>query len=116
MECELCGKNSFSLKEVNVDGVKFMACEKCAMPYAKKPLIQKTEPATFIPKGKKIRNFADSQEFTRINLIPEWGKIIRKKREEAELTIEELAEKVFEKESTINKLENEKTHPSKQLI
>jgi len=116
MECELCGKSSYSLKEVNVDGVKFMVCEQCAIPYEKKPSTQKFESHEFIPKGKKIRNFIDSQEFHRINLISEWGKLIRKKREEQGLTIEELAEKIIEKESTINKLDNEKTIPSKQLI
>jgi uncharacterized protein (TIGR00270 family) len=117
MECELCGKNSINLIEVSVDGVKLMACSKCSEPYLKKPVIQENQsPPKFVVKGKKIRNSVELKEFNRINLVSDWGKIIRRKREEQNLTVKELSEKLFEKESTISKIENEKTMPSNELI
>ena len=30
MECEICGRETMTVYEVNVDGAKMLACERCS--------------------------------------------------------------------------------------
>jgi putative transcription factor len=114
MECEVCGSDNPDLRKTDFGGANLMACPNCREKETEKPLEQE-ERKPFI-KGKKLSNGLDRKELTRIDLIQGWGQKIRKAREQKGLTLKELGEKIFEKESIMQKFESQKLKPSKKVI
>ncbi|MFH1588513.1 MAG: multiprotein-bridging factor 1 family protein [Candidatus Diapherotrites archaeon] len=114
MECEICGNEHPDLRESDFGGAMLSACPNCRS--AEKEKSSPTQEKSFAEKGKKLSNGLDRQEMARIDLIQGWGQKIRKAREQKGLMLKELGEKIFEKESTIQKIESEKIKPNKKII
>ena len=84
------------------------------------------EETTFVPATPKrtvrpVRTsrpprFEDEKLDLGLEIVPDYGKIIRKGREAKGLTVKELAMKIFEKESLLHRLENQSIKPSDELI
>lgn len=104
MECEICGAKA--TKKIKIDGVLVSVCERCVR-YGE--LVQ--EPAK--PKPKKVE--PEKIEELEKYIDPEYPEIIRKAREKMNLTIEELAKKINEKESVLSKLERGHLSPTFEL-
>ena len=51
-----------------------------------------------------------------LEIVPDFGKRIRKAREAKGLTAKELAMKIFEKESLLHRIENQAIKPSDLMI
>ncbi len=129
MECEVCGKPEGPFL-VLIEGAKLHACERCAR-------MGKIISAPREPSGTGSRGGAggasgagafgsggsssprSSSSFS--SQAPEWelvdnfGGIIRAARLRMKLPLAVLAERLAEKESFLERVEGEKTHPSVEL-
>ena len=108
-ECEICGRQTETLYEVNVEGAVMLACAKCS-------------------KGKNvIREIGEAREQTRSisggyqrepvveeEVVENYGEIIRKAREALGLPLSVLAEKISEKESNLARIEKQATLPTEK--
>ncbi len=98
INCDLCGKINESLNRTLIENVELSVCNDCSKfgkvlapirnPIAKVQ-IKKTE-----EKDEKIEL-----------LVENYAEIIKKKRESMGLTQKEFAQRIYEKESTIHKIE-----------
>jgi len=116
MRCELCGKPVFEKIFATVDNARLLVCPECAgafgediKEFQEKTFAKKTQPA-------RLERKPALQLDEGLDLRQDFGQLIRKKRQQAGLTIEELAKKIFEKESILHKVENQKLVPSDALI
>ncbi|MCX6802517.1 MAG: multiprotein-bridging factor 1 family protein [Candidatus Diapherotrites archaeon] len=106
MQCEVCGSESIKLLQVSLEGARVMACPECA----KLGEVIPGKPSGFgKPFGieKKSAFFeGQSQHLEDAPAMAEdFGLIVKKAREKLGITSEELALKVFEKASVIQKIE-----------
>ncbi|MBU1120943.1 MAG: multiprotein bridging factor aMBF1 [archaeon] len=114
MQCEVCGKliarkNAFI---ISTDGVKMNVCDDCSS-YGKVLHTPPKKPARIIKPSPNPFKRAESYE---MELIDGIGEIIRKEREKRNLKIKELAEKIFEKESVVQRIESGKFTPTDEVI
>ena len=122
MECEICGKETQEVKQISLEGSTLIVCTDCSS-YGKE---LENEETAFIPAAPKrpvrpmrtIRppRFEEEKLDLGLEIVPDYGKIIRKSREAKGLTVKELAMKIFEKESLLHRLENQSIKPSDDLI
>ncbi len=109
MQCELCGKESNKLFRAEIEGAVLLVCKNC-LSYGRK-LAEKRE--DFRPKFEpKIFKPRELEEYV---LVDEYWNVIRKAREKQGLSREQLAKKIFEKESVIRRLEEGTLEPSIEL-
>lgn len=125
MNCELCGKVIDRYHEVIIDGVTMKVCHDCAR-YGKEVTRKQTVVhREQIPQPVRNKNFvrvpppppsrrkvAGSAEDSDEPII-DFGKTIKRRREEMGLSQEELANKLQEKKNLIAKIEREEIKPDK---
>ena len=121
MECEVCGKTIYGRAEkVSLDGASLYVCSSCAhftpthrtyetkqQPVQRAP--RKPRPST--PKPPRQELIPDN-----LALISDYGKRIRKAREEQGYSHETLSRKIGERVSLLQKVETEKMVPDRSLI
>ncbi len=112
MECEVCGRQTAKLNIILINGVEYRVCRGC------RGLEQKQRDE--IPKAVRMERPAPKKSFREPSLenydfVDEYGTIIRKAREAKGLTLKELGMKLYEKESTLNRVENQRTFPDERL-
>ncbi|MBI5553816.1 MAG: TIGR00270 family protein [Candidatus Diapherotrites archaeon] len=108
MDCELCGKNTL-LSETRIDGVPLMVCVTCR---------GNAGQSNYSPPVPLRANPSRTPRETphEVILVPDFGQRIQRARAKMGLTHEELAAKVFERESVIRKFELGKITPSAALV
>ena len=116
--CEICGKLSFDVMPIKLEGTVMHACPMCAK-YGEPERIQKPTPSL---KKRNLRTKKSSsqrrtgfQEDPR-GVSPGFGDKIRSVRESKGWTREQLAQKLQVKESYLAKLELEKIHPNDKCL
>ncbi|MBU0661837.1 MAG: multiprotein-bridging factor 1 family protein [Candidatus Diapherotrites archaeon] len=127
MQCEICGKGT-AIARIELDGSELAACPDCAGFGEKKGAIEDeylnraqvakkaTSPANSENSGTGISQSRSAGMESAAGLLDEnLGTIIRRAREKKGLTIKELSEKVFEKESVLHKIEQNKALPDTRL-
>ncbi len=126
MNCELCGKEIRHYHEVIIDGVTMKVCDECAkygkevrhqtIHYPQKGVVNIAKPVASqlspkAPAKKRLpEELLDDDE-----PVIDFGKIIKKKREEMGMSQEELAVKLQEKKNLLAKLEREEIKPDKNI-
>ena len=127
MECEICGKKE-AVFLVLVEGAKMLSCKSCAyygkilhsleegigeepQKEAAVPVSMRVEEDIVEGYGKSIRKAREAAKIEEETYDDE-GKKIRRKRG---MTIEELAKKVNEKASYLDKVENERIRPTLEV-
>ncbi len=124
MECEICGKPAAKTKKIELDGSTFIVCKECAAfgkemekPAAGSAVTIAPAPG-FSRSLREIRRpgYAAEKMDLGTNLLPDYGRVIRKARERKKLTVKELARKIFEKESLLHRVEGQAIKPSDSLI
>ncbi|RAP44507.1 MAG: TIGR00270 family protein [Methanosphaera sp. rholeuAM6] len=125
MNCEICGSEiKGEPYKTKIDNSVMVTCKECSR-YGKvqsKP----QPPKKRAPKGKPNNNFNSrpakkNQTYTRkprdeeYELVEDYAKIIRQKREIKGLTQKQLGEKLYERESVIHKIENGKMVPDEKI-
>jgi uncharacterized protein (TIGR00270 family) len=104
--CEMCGKKG-DLFKTEIEGIILNVCVSCSKhgKVLKKPVVfQKTN---FKKSGKELEKSLEKEEF----LVFDFGKKIRKKREDLQKTQKEFADLLNEKESIVQKMENGSFEP-----
>jgi len=117
MRCELCGKPVFERIYAEVEGSRKLVCQECAGAFGKD--IKSFGQESFAPSRPSFgeRKIAPRIQLDEgLDLSEDFGKKVSSKRQKLGLTVEELARKIFEKESTIHKIEAQKLVPSDAMV
>lgn len=104
MECEMCGEGEASFL-ILVEGAKLHVCANCA----------KHGKVISAPQPISKRRLEVKKEKPEIDVVPEFGRKIREARERMRVDRKVLAELVNEKESFLERVENEKALPNEAL-
>lgn len=108
MQCEICGKPGAKTR-ILTEGVEMLACEECAR--FGKPIEEKKNTQQNNPHPKRI--FAENAEaLEQLVLVDDFGKIIKRAREQKQLTFEELSRLLGEKESVLRNIESGHLQPT----
>jgi putative transcription factor len=107
ISCDICGRDD-TFAVVLVEGAKMVACRGCTR--GKKILhrLEEDEEGQVVELRTAKRGPMDSDE----EIVEGYGKIIRKAREKTSLKIAVIAEKINEKESYLDAIENERLRPT----
>ncbi len=110
MQCEMCGKDK-NLVIAIIEGTEMNVCNECAK-FGK--VIKKIEPEPKLKEKKKIEEVIKEEKKREVIQIinPDYGDIIKKKRESLGLKQEEFAKRINEKISIIHKIETGNFEPS----
>jgi putative transcription factor len=108
--CELCGRDVDSLKKAKIEGATLNVCDSCADMGEE----VQTSSSKKTRKKKKSRSSGKTKRETD-TLASDYGKRVRSAREEEKLSIAEVAEDLNEKESVIQKVENQELKPERSL-
>ena len=106
-ECEICGKRVETVYEVMFDGAQMLVCEKDVRG---RQIVNTFGPGNRSSRSAMPREAAQAPE----ELIEHYGEAIRKAREAMGLPVRVLAERINEKESTLDRIEKEKTLPGEK--
>ena len=110
--CDMCGKDAVSAIAL-IEGVELTVCESCSkfgkiVRTIQPPKPQKRSIYQTIPQKKENE---EEMEF----VVDDYATRIRQKRESMNLTQQEFAKKLNERESVVHHLENSTSHPSLEL-
>jgi len=118
MQCEICAQAIRGRSQrVRIEGTTLEVCPKCAqhgrtISVQRTPsTTQKTAPATTSRAAPVKRPRHDIFDALKEELITDLNALIKQARENARLTIDELADKINEKASLIRKIERGDIHP-----
>jgi len=124
MLCEMCGKQVTFCKKVTIEGVLLDVCAECAKfgNEAKKvPVKEETAPRPVITqrleereRRGKPRDVLETME--REDLVEDYASRIRNARSKTGMTQKDLAMKINEKLTVLNKVEAGDLHPDEKLI
>jgi len=118
MDCEICGNAAGKGKKILLDGGKLIVCDECAS--FGEEIIEEEKPAKALAAAvlrEKAFSPVPEKEFDLgLDIVPDFGKIVRKARELKGLTVKELAIKIFERESLLHRIENQSIRPSDEII
>lgn len=105
--CELCGQESDSLKKVKIEGTILKTCESCAS--------MGEEVGSSSSNKRKKKKKRKKKSSSKDVLVNDYGDRIKNARESEQLSIQEVADDINEKESLLKKLEQEQLKPDKPL-
>jgi putative transcription factor len=121
MRCEVCGCEIYGQLYYRViEGGKMTVCSRCAQFGSKdwdpkeKHVTQTSRRPARSAAPQRPRNDIEAAET--MELVDNYGELIRKARQRKGLTVEDFAKKLNEKESVVKKLEQEGLNPSMSLI
>lgn len=126
MECEVCGSAVHSPKRVRIDGIEMLACGECAKLgiVLEVPMEARQKKQGFAPNAPYAqRNYIPHKiglqpnpKFEEVILVDKFGMKIQQARQKLGWTREELAKKLYEKESTMHRIELSEFKPSNGLL
>lgn len=108
-ECELCGEPMSSVYTINVEGVELRVCANCAKGKKVVHREEKHKARTLKEKIERPKHHAE------LELVDDYGKIIRNARESMKIPIKVLAERINEKETLLARVEQQRTMPTAKL-
>ena len=108
--CELCGREVDSTKKVKIEGAILKACDSCAE--MGEEVKTKTSSSGTRKKKSTRRSRKRSSEDV---LVSDYGEKVKSAREMKQLSIQEVADDLNEKESLISKIEKQDLKPDKPL-
>lgn len=119
MMCEVCGKYIESGVKVRVEGSVVMACRDCAR--VGEP-VEEVSPGNAGAKrmhgprkpSRKSESF-DIDAAQSVELVEEYGSLIKRAREKRDMKQEDLGQLVNEPASFIHRIESERIRPKKEL-
>ncbi len=105
--CELCGKETDSVKKAKIEGAVLKVCDSCAS--------MGEELSQTSSRKKKKRKKTPKKRSSDEVLVPKYGEKLKEARESEQLSIKEVANDLNEKESLISKIEKQDLKPDKTL-
>ena len=119
MNCDICGKEIVGPAfKVKVEGAKMLVCRSCqrlGKPYQEDPVLQQPRPGIIRLTRTPIRTTELPKEIQELDVAENFAGIIRKRRMKLGMSQEDLAKRVKEKLSVIQKIETGKIAPDTQL-
>jgi len=109
MRCEICGKNIIGKPmRTKIEGSVMYACNECAKlgKIQREPVKPRKQPRVPRPPRKKELTYEVHEEY---------NKLVREGREKKGWSREDLAERIYEKVSVINRIESGKMIPDVKL-
>lgn len=111
--CEMCGSEHPRLRAVSVEGTRLMLCDRCArFGEAIQPSPARRTPRPMTPRGRGPPRAEESD----YDLARDYPERIRGAREARGWKREELARKINEKLSVVEKLEKGRMRPPDTLV
>lgn len=112
MQCLICGKETKKIFRIDIDGNFIDVCEDCKS-YGKIVSIDRIEKPNYAKKDSKNKDLIEDENF---DLIENYGEIIKRRREELNLSIQDLAKKLGIKESLLSKIERCEILPDENVV
>jgi len=110
MQCEMCGKDE-QLFRAKIEGTYMSVCGVCSSHGNVLKAVRNTEEE----RPKSFAKQEDNKEEVVTGVVSDFALIIRKKREGSGLSQRDFAQKIMEKESVVQHLENGGYEPSLKL-
>jgi len=108
MRCEICGKKVEKPVKTKIESSVMLTCNECA----KFGKVQREPPKPRTPRPvKRAPRYREPSE----EVVEDYNTLIREGREKKRWTREELAEKIYEKASVVNRIESGKMVPDIKL-
>jgi putative transcription factor len=119
--CEMCGGEEPRLRAVLVEGTRLLLCPRCArfgteIPQPAVARAPRSRPPPAAPTRTPPRAVPREPAEAEVDLAPDYPERIRRAREGKGWKQEELARRIQEKLSVIEKLEKGKMRPSDALV
>ena len=124
MNCDICGRQIVGQAyKVKVEGAKMLVCYNCQTlgePYQDEPAPRQIAPANFarpirLPRIPAKRPTELPKEIEELDIADNFSELVRKARMKLGWSQEDLARKVREKLSVIQKIETGRISPDMQL-
>lgn len=120
MNCDICGREIVGPAfKVKVEGAKMLVCHSCqhlGEPYQEDPVLQRPRPGIVRLARIPVRRPAElPKEIQELDIAENFADIIRKRRMKLGMSQEDLANRVKEKLSVIQKIEMGKIAPETRL-
>jgi putative transcription factor len=110
MDCELCGRPDANIIAV-VEGIKMTVCEKCSKYGKEIGMLKDKKEERAEKRGEKKSEKTEIE----LELVEDYGKKIKAEREKKGMSLKQLASAIAEKESYIDRIENEDVIPSEKV-
>ncbi len=94
-----------------IEGAVIEVCERCSK-FGTKVNVQQEAVYKAIKRSIKISDLGNVD----LELVPEYGRLIARVREDKGLTRYDVAKKINEKESVVKRLEDQEFEPAEELI
>jgi len=109
LSCDICG-NTPIRAQILLEGAKLLACARCMKSGKIIHLFSDEESAGGILKARPA--YLPPSAATDEEIVENWGAVIRKARQKANLTIEELASRISERANYMHAIENGRIMPT----
>jgi len=121
MRCEVCGREIHGQPYYRIiEGGKLTVCGQCSKfsnqewdPKAPKARKRPTRRRSAQPSRRRRSDIETAES---LELVDDYGMIIKKARQKKGMTVEDFAKKISEKESVVKKLEKEDMNPPLNLV
>jgi putative transcription factor len=121
MRCEVCGREIHGEPYYRIiEGGKLTVCGQCSKfsnqewdPKAPKARKRPTRRRSAQPSRRRRSDIETAES---LELVDDYGMIIKKARQKKGMTVEDFAKKISEKESVVKKLEKEDMNPPLNLV
>jgi len=104
-ECEICGKQTNKLHEVTVEGAIMLSCAACA---------EGKGVEIALGGGSSKKKQRSEVHVSKVEIIENYGEVMRKAREAMGLPLRVLAERINVKESALARVEKQKALPDEK--
>lgn len=121
MRCEVCGREIHGQPYYRIiEGGKLTVCGQCSKfsnqewdPKAPKARKRPTRRRSAQPSRRRRSDIETAES---LELVDDYGMIIKRARQTKGMTVEDFAKKISEKESVVKKLEKEDMNPPLNLV
>ncbi len=110
-DCEICGRKTESLYIIDVEGVELTTCGRCS---EGKNIIEIMESGEQNKKHLPLKEEKIDEGV--LEVIDNYGELIRNAREKIGIPMKVLAEMINEKESMLNRVEHGRLLPNDKLV
>ena len=126
MNCEICGSEiKGEPYKTKIDNSLMVTCKECSRygkvqskpqpPKKRVPNKRNNNNYSNVNQPKRNNNYSRKNREEEYELVEDYAKIIRQKREIRGLTQKQLGEQLYERESVIHKIENGKMVPDEKI-
>ncbi len=117
-KCGLCGEDTETLYEANIEGAMMNVCDNCGKlgRVIKEIKIKKETYQDYDNTSNDTSNYNNNSDDKTEVVVPDFGKIIKKARENRGLKQEDFAKMLAIKESLLHNIESGHFKPSMPLV